>query len=90
MAYPFNRRPTLRQFIDVATRLGCAVRNQADIRYICRPETPGRFVILPNVPENEPLTPVVLSQFCRTLEIPPEEFGLDIGLLDDPFFSEPP
>ena len=41
MAYPFSQQPTLRKFIEVATRLGCEVRNQADIRYICRPQVQG-------------------------------------------------
>ena len=91
MAYPFGPMPTLKEFIKVAveefgaqlSESGHAVlgpRGASVPRYLER-KVEGGFchVTLPNLSENDILTPPVISYLCQSLQIPSSRFGFILG-----------
>ncbi len=95
MAYPFAPMPTLREFVEKALTYGVTdttskrhvtgPRGEETFRYLRKGD--GPIVILTNIAEDERLTPVVLSNLCRQLDLPPADFGLTSGFVQDPFDS---
>ena len=90
MAYPFTKMPTLGEFLARASAYGVTVavsasrvvgpRGEITFRYARRGDGPP--VIIPDS-DDEVLTPIALSNFCRQLNVPPDEFGLVIGAIAD-------
>lgn len=91
MAYPFGPLPTLREFIKVAieeydvqvSESGYAVlgpKGASVPKYLEREVDSGFcHVPLPNLSEEDRLTPPVLSYLCISLQIPTERFGFILG-----------
>ncbi len=79
MAYPFGKFPTLREFVRAATSQGCVEkfitgeirgpRGSIQPRYLIRQHPAAPAAILPNIPDDEPLTAITLGQLVRTLKI---------------------
>jgi hypothetical protein len=86
MAYPFTQMPTVGEFLAKAVSYGVVVatpasevvgpRGKINLRYARRGDGPP--VIIPGQ-DDERLTPTALSNLCRQLSVPPDEFGLAIG-----------
>ena len=84
--------PSLREFVAKALSHGIIEGKAAErvmgpggeeeVRYLRRLNGPAH--VLPNIEENESLDPFVVSSLCRQLEIPPEEFGLTLGFIQNP------
>jgi hypothetical protein len=79
MAFPFGKFPTLGDFIKSAVAQGCiekategklkGPRGEIQSRYLTRPDPGAPIAVLPNIGEDEPLTPIVLGQLVRTLKV---------------------
>lgn len=79
MAYPFTAFPTLRTFIERALSQGCeeglltdclvGPRGPVTIRYLVAPGEDGAIAILPEMDDDERLTPTVISQLVRVLRV---------------------
>ena len=92
MAYPMSAMPSLREFVAKALSHGIVEGKAAErvmgpggeeeVRYLRRPNGPAH--VLPNIGEEESLDPFVVSSLCRQLKIPPEEFGLTLGFIQNP------
>ena len=77
MAYPFAQMPTLREFVDQAKAAGCeevpipgpimGPKGPANIR--CLQGHNGSIAVLPDMDEDEHLTPTVVGNLCRRLKI---------------------
>ena len=84
--------PSLREFVEKAVRHGVihgtatehvvGPLGEEEVRYLRRPDGPAH--VLPNIGEEESLDPFVVSSLCRQLAIPPEEFGLSLGFINNP------
>ena len=73
MAHPFAQLPTLREFIEeipISFQL-VGPKGKVDIRCLRSPS--GRTAVLPEIEEDDRLTPTVLASLCRRLKI-------DLGL----------
>lgn len=90
MAYPFVQLPSLGEFLQKASAYGVTVGNSTaqvvgskgpiTFRYARRGGGPPVII---SERDEEILTPTVLSNLCRQLGIPPDEFGLVIGGIAD-------
>jgi hypothetical protein len=77
MAYPFAQMPTLKSFIDAAVNEGCregisqkpivTSRGAAHARYLVGRN--GVPYILPDIGDEDRLTPTVLASMIRVLQI---------------------
>jgi hypothetical protein len=80
MAFPFGQLPTLRQFIDAAVALGCRELTIPGVSgpsggtaySRCLVSPTSNPVPLPNVPDDERLTPTIVGGLHRGL-------GIDTG-----------
>ena len=91
MAYPFLKLPTLGEFLDIAISKHGAKENktakvqglhgQTEIRYLIRECSNGKkaLAVIPDIKNEERLTPSVLRSLCNCLEISLKEFGFDLG-----------
>lgn len=87
MPYPMTPLPTLADFVDKAKKHGIKLRETESVttgprgpvkfRYLYK--EPSMIAILPDIKDDDVLTPVVLRSICRKLEIPVEDFGLHLG-----------
>lgn len=93
MSYPFVPMPTLLEFIARAVQKFGAEQQEIQAPFF-GPQGPGQdqikgllrrlpsgkilVAVLPEIDDNQTLTPTVLRSLCALLEIPPSEFGLDI------------
>ena len=93
MPYPFGPALTIEAFITrVTERYGVerrsgitlsGTRGKARVDYLVRTVDGRTFdVALPNI--SGPLLPRVLGQLCEKLNIPLEDFDLDLGQLPPP------
>lgn len=82
MPYPFAPTPTFQEFLDKARTLGVEEATVDGIRYLRRGD--GAIVFPPDMQQEELVQPVVLSNWCRVLDLSPEKFGFDAGFLQDP------
>lgn len=93
MAYPFIQCPTLGEFIErvrdkfdvveaSSTSRAIGPRGEESFRYLRRGQ--GLPVVLPSMSDTDRLSPVLLSSLCRQLDIPPQEFGFNLGFIEDP------
>lgn len=92
MAHPFSAMPSLREFVEkvcvndithgTAKETAVGPRGEITFRYIRRGAGPA--VILPDIDDEQKLTPVQISSVCRQLDIDPSPFGLTLGFLKDP------
>jgi hypothetical protein len=80
--YPFVPMPTFEEFLNKAKSLGVEDATVDGTRYLRRGD--GAVVFPPDMQPTDILQPVVLSNWCRVLEISPEKFGFDAGFLQDP------
>jgi hypothetical protein len=90
MPYPFTPMPTLGEFIVrltsdeykakirkiKSTLIG--PRGEANIEFLIRTGEDGKIkiAIVPNLRQDEHLTPSILRSLCNQLDIPPADFGL--------------
>jgi len=92
MAYPFSAMPSLREFVDKACSCGIthgtakqtAVGPKGEITFRFIRRGNGPVVILPDIEDDQQLTPVQVSSLCRQLDIDPVPLGLTLGFLKDP------
>lgn len=79
MAYPFGKMPTLAEFVNEAKTQGCVEgapsgtlrgpRGEVQARYLTRPHSTAPVAVLPNIADDDPLTPVMLGQLVRVLRV---------------------
>ncbi len=79
MPFPFTAFPTLRAFIDAAVAQGCregtiegrlvGPRGPVAIRYLVAPGPNGALAILPEMGDEERLSPTVISNLVRVLRV---------------------
>jgi hypothetical protein len=78
MLPPFSTFPTLREFVEAAKTQGCeekfarairGPRGAIQPRTLIRRGATTKYAILPNIPEDYRLSPVMLQQLVRTLGI---------------------
>jgi hypothetical protein len=91
MAYPLTKMPTLGEFLAKASSYGVEVgvstsevvgpQGKLIFRYARRQDGPPVTI---SASDEEMLTPTTLSNLCRQLGVPPDEFGLVIGALAEP------
>jgi len=78
MAHPFGKMPTLAEFVKEAEKQGCVVRKlkgnlygphgEEQCTYLTRPST-NIPVVLPNISDEERLTPIMLGNLVRVLRV---------------------
>ncbi len=91
MPYPLERLPTLGEFVERATRQYNATdllsevtvqgpRGEVRFRYLRR-VIEGRVIVapLPDLHDDDHLTPNMLRNLCVRLEITVQDFGLHLG-----------
>lgn len=78
MPHPFAAMPSLKQFVDNAIRQGCregvsspihGPRGEVRSRYLVGHGPSGAVAILPNIDDDERLTPGKLSYLARVLKV---------------------
>ena len=92
MAYPFAQMPTLEEFICTACNIYGCVREVGKVKVVdpdgeeslvsalSRGENGERkTVVLPFRDDDERLTPHLLRNLCRRLDLPLADFGLVLG-----------
>jgi hypothetical protein len=90
MAYPHVPMPTLGEFLAKAAGYGVTVgQSQTEVmgpkgkltfRYARNGDGPA--VVISDT-DADVLTPTTLSNLCRQLRVPPDEFGLVLGAIAD-------
>jgi hypothetical protein len=90
MAYPFIPLPSLNDFITrvISTKYKARIetvnmsgpRGNVEIKVLVRKGKKGkqRLAVIPDLKENDILTPHVLSSMCAQLDIAPRDFGLHL------------
>ena len=92
MAYPFTQMPTFGEFIARITdehkakirKINSTLsgpRGKAKIEFLMRTGKDGeiKVAIIPNLREDEHLTPSVLRSLCAQLDVPYTDFGLTLN-----------
>lgn len=88
MASPFRAFPTLREFIEHAKSQGCrestvvgitGPRGAAPARYLVGAGPNGAIKILPNIRDNDHLSPSEIANLVRVLKVT----GFDHYFIDD-------
>ena len=101
MASPFTALPTLREFIERAVAQGCregavtgvvGPRGEMTGRYLAAPGAKGAIKILPNIRDDEHLTPSMVASLVRVLKVTGFEHCYidDQSLSDDDYRPEKP
>ncbi len=90
MAYPFIPLPSLSDFIARVTSTEYEARietvnmsgprGETEIKVLVRNGKKGkqRLAVIPDLKQNDILTPHVLRSMCVQLDIPPKDFGMHL------------
>jgi len=80
--------PSFKDFLERAKALGVQESSETDPdgdTCRCLKKGTGPPVFLPkNISDEDIVQPLQLSNWCRVLDIKPEEFGFDTGFLHNP------